>query len=65
MLMHLQMVKNYGLKCLLFLAEITLNVEREIYTVVEGNYLEVCVVIANGVVAAFPFHVIGHVFCKL
>lgn len=49
----------------MFLVEIVLNVEREIYTVVEGNYLEVCVVIADGDVAVFPFNVTGHVYCRL
>ena len=41
------------------------EVEQEIYTVVEGNYLEVCVVIVGGGVAAFPFNVTGTVYCKL
>ena len=47
------------------LAEIRLNVEREIYTVVEGNDLEVCVVIADGTPAPFGFHVTGFLYSTL
>lgn len=49
----------------LSLTEIILNVEREIYTVVEGNDLEVCVVIADGTPAPFAFHVTGFLYSML
>ena len=50
---------------LLVPAAIILNVEREVYSVVEGNELEVCVVVADDNVAVFPFNVTGHVYCRL
>jgi hypothetical protein len=41
--------------------DITVNVENEIYTVIEGNELEVCLVTANGLPATFPFYAYTHI----
>ena len=62
--LNLLMLKKYY-KLHLCLAAVTVSPEREIYTVIEGNDLEVCLVIANNTPAVFQFHAIGYFYRKL